>query len=170
MVSLRQKQASPRNVNVNILILKCERSLHILLKDDQTFNNYTKIRILRTIVKIKTLLKCINNWPQFLRVVSDVFCCARYGKGSGPIWLDNVNCVGTEARIEDCGHNAWGSNNCHHNEDVSIGCYPAKGRKLSFFIKDSHGECKYFQNENSVCIWLCNELKIDMFWKDSWQD
>eukprot|EP00105_Crassostrea_gigas_P044287 XP_019928435.1 PREDICTED: latrophilin Cirl isoform X2 [Crassostrea gigas] len=59
-------------------------------------------------------------------VVSEVFCCARYGKGSGPIWLDNVNCVGTEARIEDCGHNAWGSHNCHHNEDVSIGCYPAK--------------------------------------------
>lgn len=117
------------------MILKCERSLHILLKDDHTFNNNTKIRILRTIIKIKTLLKCINNWPQFLRVVSEVFCCARYGKGSGPIWLDNVNCVGTEARIEDCGHNAWGSHNCHHNEDVSIGCYPAKGRKLLFLSK-----------------------------------
>lgn len=44
---------------------------------------------------------------------------------------------------------------------------PPKVESFLFFIKDSHGECKYFQNENSVCIWLYNELKIDMFWKDS---
>uniref|UniRef100_K1QGZ3 Deleted in malignant brain tumors 1 protein n=1 Tax=Magallana gigas TaxID=29159 RepID=K1QGZ3_MAGGI len=49
---------------------------------------------------------------------------AKYGEGSGPIWLDNVNCSGSETSITECIHNGWGSHNCHHNEDVSIKCLP----------------------------------------------
>ena len=46
----------------------------------------------------------------------------RYGAGSGPIWLDNVQCVGSETNISQCIHNGWGSHNCHHSNDVSVSC------------------------------------------------
>ena len=56
---------------------------------------------------------------------------AHYGQGSGEIWLDNVDCVGNELRIENCSHNGWGNGNCDHSEDASVQCgrgnliYPA---------------------------------------------
>ena len=34
------------------------------------------------------------------------------GWRSGRIWLDNVNCVGTEVSIRNCSHNGWGIVSC----------------------------------------------------------
>ena len=51
---------------------------------------------------------------------------AFYGQGSGQIWLDNVNCVGTELTIGSCSHNGWGSHNCVHGEDASVKCLGGK--------------------------------------------
>ena len=47
---------------------------------------------------------------------------AFYGEGSGQIWLDDVNCVGTEETIKDCSHNGWGFHNCSHEKDASANC------------------------------------------------
>ncbi|NXK51704.1 SRCRL protein, partial [Chauna torquata] len=47
---------------------------------------------------------------------------AYYGRGQDPIWLDEVNCTGTEATIFDCKANAWGVNNCYHGEDAGVVC------------------------------------------------
>lgn len=55
---------------------------------------------------------------------SETFCCAAYGQGSGPIWLDDIICEGSETAIEECKHSDWGSHNCGHDEDLSINCFP----------------------------------------------
>lgn len=53
--------------------------------------------------------------------------------------MDDVNCMGSETRIEDCNHGGWGSHNCGHEEDISISCTP--GKKLFFsFLEDN--SCK----------------------------
>jgi len=50
-----------------------------------------------------------------------------YGGGSGPIWLDELLCTGSEAHLFNCSHLGWGSNNCEHSEDVSVSCYNNSG-------------------------------------------
>lgn len=62
----------------------------------------------------------------YLSNASEAYCCAHYGQGTGPIWLDDVTCLGSETRIEDCNHREWGSHNCGHGEDTSISCIPSK--------------------------------------------
>ncbi|KAM9792637.1 scavenger receptor cysteine-rich domain-containing protein DMBT1-like [Neosynchiropus ocellatus] len=47
---------------------------------------------------------------------------AFYGPGSGPIWLDDVNCSGRESSITDCRHPGFGNHNCVHREDASVVC------------------------------------------------
>ena len=42
--------------------------------------------------------------------------------GTGRIWLDNVQCTGTEARLINCPSNNVGSHNCAHSEDVGVTC------------------------------------------------
>ncbi|NXC72599.1 MARCO protein, partial [Anhinga anhinga] len=42
--------------------------------------------------------------------------------GTGPIWLDDVNCNGREHSIFDCEKPDWGVNNCSHNEDAGVEC------------------------------------------------
>ena len=49
---------------------------------------------------------------------------AGFGRGPGPITLDNVGCVGTEARLIDCPANTIGTHNCDHSEDAGVICTP----------------------------------------------
>ena len=62
--------------------------------------------------------------------LGDCACCRRngrslgnrYGPGTGPIWLDELNCRGSETQLGNCPHRGWSSNDCSHSEDVSIAC------------------------------------------------
>ena len=96
----------------------------------------------------------------------------RYGAGSGPIWLDDVRCNGTERNISHCRHNGWGSHNCDHSNDVSVSCRltamrlvggmrPHEGR-LEVYHKGTWGTVcdEHFNNEAAkvVCYLLTGGL------------
>ena len=49
---------------------------------------------------------------------------AGFGRGSGKIWMDNVDCNGNERRLKLCNHVGWEQHYCHHDEDAGVLCSP----------------------------------------------
>ena len=50
------------------------------------------------------------------------YSAAYFGQGEGPIWLDNLQCIGTETSIFDCTHAGLGIHNCQHTDDAGVEC------------------------------------------------
>ena len=53
---------------------------------------------------------------------------AKYGAGSGRIWLDGLDCYGNEKKLTSCsfdyGYRRWGYHDCRHHEDAGVRCSP----------------------------------------------
>ncbi|XDV14114.1 hypothetical protein PO909_002328, partial [Leuciscus waleckii] len=46
----------------------------------------------------------------------------QHGEGSGPIWLDDMNCSGSESILSECCFKGWGVTDCTHTEDAGVTC------------------------------------------------
>ena len=68
---------------------------------------------------------------------------ARFGQGRGPIWLDNVECNGTEGLLLECPHQGLGHHNCGHDEDTGVICSSGK---------------LYYIVTHSLCLWCTVSL------------
>ena len=47
---------------------------------------------------------------------------ARYGSGSGPIYLTDVLCIGSETSLLQCNSDPILSGGCSHSEDAGVKC------------------------------------------------
>ncbi|TNN65025.1 Scavenger receptor cysteine-rich domain-containing group B protein [Liparis tanakae] len=75
---------------------------------------------------------CDDNWDLLnAKVVCRQLGCgqpimvknqAYFGYGSGPILLDNVECIGFEPQLSECANLGWGQHNCGHHEDAGVIC------------------------------------------------
>ncbi len=58
--------------------------------------------------------------PNFIGV--EPFQQATFGQGTGRIWLDNVQCAGSERVLMNCTAGSSGNNSCTHAQDAGVRC------------------------------------------------
>ena len=56
------------------------------------------------------------------KLLGAVVLTTGFVRGSGVIWLDDVNCIGTEYSLTDCSTGILRLQNCSHNQDAGVRC------------------------------------------------
>ncbi|XP_037396142.1 scavenger receptor cysteine-rich type 1 protein M130-like [Pygocentrus nattereri] len=73
--------------------------------------------------------------------------------GSGPIWLSNVNCSGSESTLKHCGSLGWGEQSCSHGNDFKIICSGHRKSRLTdgFHLCSGRVEVLHGETWSTVC-------------------
>ncbi|XP_069114155.1 scavenger receptor cysteine-rich type 1 protein M130-like isoform X2 [Argopecten irradians] len=52
----------------------------------------------------------------------EAYSRAYFGEGTGPVWMEELDCTGSECNLADCPFPGWGNVNCNHREDAGVKC------------------------------------------------
>ncbi|XP_049330410.1 deleted in malignant brain tumors 1 protein-like isoform X8 [Astyanax mexicanus] len=90
---------------------------------------------------------------------------SHFGSGSGPIWMEDVDCSGSESRLENCRSPVWGKHDCNETHNSGVICSGARlvlGSRCSGRVEVLHGEswatvCDADFNQQDAEV-VCREL------------
>ena len=66
------------------------------------------------------LCKLICNCALFVGGIA--YSNARFGAGTGPIFLDDVQCSSSSSQLLECSSSPILTQNCQHSDDAGVGC------------------------------------------------
>nr|XP_034361789.1 deleted in malignant brain tumors 1 protein isoform X1 [Arvicanthis niloticus] len=103
---------------------------------------------------------------------------AHFERGLGPIVLDDVECMGTEARLWQCLHSGWLAHNCGHHEDAGVVCsaslsQPAPSFLVSDMISASLVKLPEVHTSTGLDLRLVNgtnrcEGRVEVYYANTW--
>lgn len=81
---------------------------------------------------------------------------AKFGQGTGPIWMDQVNCTGEEDSLRKCPPKIMREHSCSHSKDAGVECAGNNHKMLEeilyilFFLFVGYSVHHFFLNSGSV--------------------
>eukprot|EP00057_Strongylocentrotus_purpuratus_P020121 XP_011674595.1 PREDICTED: deleted in malignant brain tumors 1 protein-like [Strongylocentrotus purpuratus] len=99
-------------------------------------------------------------------LVLEAVSSAGFGRGTGTIVLDDVNCSGEESSLFECSNQGLGVNNCSHSEDAGVRCLVLEAGEVRLVggTSDSEGrvEVSYNGEWGTVCddAWDTNDASV----------
>uniref|UniRef100_A0A4W4F025 SRCR domain-containing protein n=1 Tax=Electrophorus electricus TaxID=8005 RepID=A0A4W4F025_ELEEL len=73
----------------------------------------------------------------------DVLGNSHFGPGSGPIWMDDVDCSGSESTLKTCTSAGWGKHDCNQTKNAGVSCSGVRlvgGPRCSGRVEVLHGK------------------------------
>lgn len=68
------------------------------------------------------MYNCSSSSTFLITRALQAFIGGYFGEGSGPVFIENLECSGHENHLDNCSSSGLFATSCRHSDDVSVSC------------------------------------------------